>query len=279
MITFKKIDATHAYAGMARIQGSSIGFVPTMGALHDGHLSLVRRAKEENDLVIVSIFVNPIQFNNAGDLEKYPRNLDRDIVLLESAGCDVVFAPDAAEMYPEPIEKNYDFGGLETVMEGAFRPGHFNGVAIVVDKLFRITLPHRAYFGEKDYQQLAIIQALVKQEKLDVEIVPCPIRREHDGLAMSSRNERLTEQMRAAAPAIYQWLLHARAMAASHTAGEIEKMVIAETQKNPLLRLEYFTIANEETLQAVTGRISPGDRAFIAVFAGDIRLIDNLKLI
>jgi len=276
---FKTITESRSFSEKARISGKTIGFVPTMGALHEGHLSLVREAKSANDLVIVSIFVNPIQFNNPEDLKKYPRTLEKDLEMLESVGCDVVFCPDEKEMYPEKTNKSYDFGTLATVMEGAFRPGHFNGVAIVVHKLFDITLPHKAYFGEKDYQQLQIIRALVRNEKLDVEIVPCPISRETDGLARSSRNGRLTPQCRRAAPYIHMVLEEAKSLAPAHTAEQIVRFVSMKFKDHPLLKLEYFSIADSETLQPVSGVVSPGSYGFIAVFAGEIRLIDNIKLI
>lgn len=279
MIIFKTIKEAHTWAETARISGKTIGLVPTMGALHEGHLSLVQQARHENDLVIVSIFVNPIQFTNPDDLKKYPRNTERDLEMLASVNCDVVFTPSVSEMYPEKIEKTYEFGDLATVMEGEFRPGHFNGVAIVVHRLFEIALPHRAYFGEKDYQQLQIIKTLVKNEKLEVEIVPCPISREPDGLARSSRNERLTVQQRAAAPYIRMVLQEAQSLSASHTAEQIITLVAEKFKNHPLLKPEYFSIADGETLQPLTGAIKPGSYGFIAVFAGDIRLIDNIRLI
>ena len=186
--------------------GLKVGFVPTMGALHEGHLSLINRAKKDNDIVVSSVFVNPIQFNNPTDLEKYPRTPERDIEKLEQAGCDAVFMPSVDEMYPEKVEEHYDFGDLERVMEGACRPRHFNGVAIVVRKLFEIVTPDRAYFGEKDFQQLAIIKKMVQNLNMNLEIVPCPIIRENDGLAMSSRNVRLNETERAIAPQIFATL-------------------------------------------------------------------------
>lgn len=279
MISFTTIIEIKNYLNLQRQNGKTIGFVPTMGALHEGHLTLVKRSKAENDLSVCSIFVNPIQFNNPEDLKKYPRTLDKDLEMLESVGCDVVFCPGEKEMYPEKTNKSYDFGTLATVMEGAFRPGHFNGVAIVVHKLFDITLPHKAYFGEKDYQQLQIIRALVRNEKLDVEIVPCPISRETDGLARSSRNERLTPQCRRAAPYIHMVLEEAKSLAPAHTAEQIIRFVSMKFKDHPLLKLEYFSIASSETLQPVSGVILPGSYGFIAVFAGEIRLIDNIKLI
>jgi len=279
MIIYKTIKEMQAWASSVRQSGHSIGFVPTMGALHEGHLSLIRQARANNDRVVASIFVNPIQFNNPEDLEKYPRTLERDVELLSSAGCDVVFAPSVDEMYPEKVEKQYEFGELATVMEGAFRPGHFNGVAVVVHRLFDITMPTRSYFGEKDFQQLQIIKALVKNEHLDVEIVPCPISREDDGLARSSRNERLTPQMRKAAPYIYMVLKEAKNLATAHTAEQIIGFVNKKFEDHPLLKLEYFSINHAQNLQAIKGEIKPESYGFIAVFAGEIRLIDNIRLI
>ena len=279
MQVFHTINETTSFTQQARTQGKSIGFVPTMGALHPGHLSLVERARRENDIVVVSIFVNPIQFNNPADLEKYPRDLEADLRMLESVGCDVVFSPSEAEMYPEKVNKTYDFGDLAKVMEGAFRPGHFDGVAIVVHRLFDIVLPHRAYFGEKDFQQLQIIRALVALENIDVEIVPCPISRESDGVARSSRNERLAPEMRKSAPFIYQTLLKARDLAQTDDAGKIIDFVENQFASHPLLKLEYFSIADADTLQPVEDEIFPESYGFIAVFAGDIRLIDNIRLI
>lgn len=279
MTVYETISETSTFVSAARKNGKTIGFVPTMGALHEGHLTLVRRARKENDIVVVSIFVNPIQFNNPDDLKKYPRTLEKDLLMLESAGCDLAFCPSVKEMYPNNNRKSYNFGNLAAVMEGEFRPGHFDGVATVVQRLFEITLPHKAYFGEKDYQQLQIIRALVASEHIDTEIIPCPISREDDGLARSSRNERLTPAHRKAAPYIHLVLEEARSLAANHTAPHIVNFVKAKFADHPLLRLEYFTIASGNTLQTVEGRVLPGDYGFIAVFAGEIRLIDNIRLI
>ncbi len=273
------IAETKAYTEEQKSSGKSIGFVPTMGALHEGHLSLVRRSRLENEITVVSIFVNPIQFNNPEDLKKYPRTLEEDALLLEKEGVDVIFAPTVSEMYPEQVNTVYDFGSLGTVMEGAFRPGHFNGVAVVVHKLFDIVSPDRAYFGEKDYQQLMIIKSLVKNYKIPVDIVACPISRENDGLARSSRNMRLSTEMRAAAPFIYAQLVQAKKNAPYKTAGEIEQDIKESFRNNGLLDLEYFTIADGETLEPVTGKITPNAYGYIAAFAGDIRLIDNIRLI
>jgi len=280
MYIFSTIKETSDYLSRKKGQGLRIGFVPTMGALHEGHLSLMRRAKEENDLLAVSIFVNPIQFNNAQDLEKYPRDLAKDRALLEQVGCDVLFAPDADEMYPEPETTVYDFGPLEQVMEGASRKGHFNGVAVVVYKLFEIIEPDRAYFGEKDFQQLAIIKELVRKYKLPVEIVPCPIVREKDGLAMSSRNERLMEDERKIAPKISQILKEAKTKTEELNPAELKIWVTEQFEKEPQFRLDYFEIADDTYLQTVENwNKNTGTMGFVAVFLGNVRLIDNIRFI
>jgi pantoate--beta-alanine ligase len=257
--------------------GKSIGFVPTMGALHQGHLKLAEYAQQNNDVVVCSIFVNPIQFNNAEDLKKYPRNFQQDADMLESMGCDVIFYPTVEEMYPEPVTYVYDFGILDKVMEGKYRPGHFNGVAIVVKKLFDIVLPHRAYFGQKDYQQLAVIKALVKQENINVEIISCPTIREADGLAMSSRNQRLTAEERMLAPVIYQTLVAAEQRSKKHRLEEVKRWVEYSINSHASMKLEYFEISDAETLQPVS-ELLPNQPvvACIAVFMGQVRLIDNL---
>lgn len=259
--------------------GLSIGFVPTMGALHEGHISLVNRSITENDKTVVSIFVNPIQFNNPLDLEKYPRDIDADLKLLRQAGADIVFIPTVEEMYPDKITETYEFGDLGNVMEGEFRPGHFNGVAVVVQRLFNIIKPHRAYFGEKDYQQLMIVKSLAVQTNSPVKIIPCPISREDDGLARSSRNIRLEHNMRQAAPFIYQQLLKAKEMSGNHTAEEVRHAIEISFKEHPLLSLEYIEIADGDRLKSIKGTITYNSFAFIAVNAGEIRLIDNIRLI
>jgi pantoate--beta-alanine ligase len=260
-----------------RRNGKTIGFVPTMGALHPGHLKLVERALKENNIVVSSIFVNPIQFNNPQDLEKYPRNFERDADLLKSTGCQVVFYPLVEEMYPEPQTQVYDFGMLEKVMEGKFRAGHFNGVAIVVKKLFDIVKPDRAYFGEKDFQQLAVIKALVKKENIPVEIVPCSTVREKDGLAMSSRNARLSAAQRKAAPLIYQTLVGAAEKSYNSPLEEVRKWVAETIGANSEMELEYFEISDPDTLLPLNEIIPPRPVvACIAVYVGSIRLIDNI---
>ena len=225
MKIFSKISETTSFIKQLKDDGKTVGFVPTMGALHQGHLQLMRRAKLENDILVVSILVKTIQFNNKSDLETYPRVFEKDIKLLEEVNADILFSPSEQEMYPEPVNKEYDFGALGNVMEGANRPGHFNGVAIVVSKLFDICIPHKAYFGEKDFQQLAIINKLVKIENTNVEIVPCEIVREHDGLAMSSRNARLSENQRQLAPFIYETLKKAQNFAGDKSVEQLKNWV------------------------------------------------------
>jgi len=262
-------------------KGTSIGFVPTMGALHEGHLSLIRRAKAENQLTLCSVFVNPIQFNNPEDLDKYPRTLSTDVKMLEKAGCDVLFSPLAEEMYPQGTTESLelDWGMLDKVMEGKFRPGHFKGVAIVVKKLFSLTHPTRAYFGKKDYQQLAVIRSMVEQLRLPVAIIPCNTVREPDGLAMSSRNMRLSIAERQVAPVIYEVLYRVREKAGKMPVKELREWAIRKIQEHPSIRVEYFEIGDKETLMPLENwSLKSRAVAFTAVFLGDVRLIDNLEL-
>jgi pantoate--beta-alanine ligase len=263
-----------------RVAGLSVGFVPTMGALHDGHLSLLKRAMDENDITISSIFVNPIQFNNKQDLEKYPRTLDDDYIKLEAAACDIVFTPSAEEMYPDDVvDISYDFGLLEQLMEGKHRPGHFNGVAVVVKKLFDICIPDRAYFGEKDFQQLTIIKELVKKEAIDIEIIGCPIIREADGLAMSSRNVRLTENERSIAPNIFRTLSQLKKQASVSSPESVLKEAIDALNQYPEIKIEYVQVVDEYTLLPVTTWDEAKHiRSFVALFLGEVRLIDNMKI-
>ncbi|MCK9421160.1 MAG: pantoate--beta-alanine ligase [Bacteroidales bacterium] len=278
---FTTIKEISTYLKPGQKQGLEIGFVPTMGALHEGHLTLIRRSKAENDLTICSIFVNPIQFNNKEDLEKYPRNLVRDAKILEELGCDVLFSPESGEIYPdghtEPLD--LEFGMLDKVMEGKFRPGHFRGVAIVVKKLFDIVYPSRAYFGKKDFQQLAIIRYLVQTLKIPVQIIACETVREDDGLAMSSRNMRLTIAERQIAPIIYQVLCKAKEKVGKLPVWELKEWAIKKIQTNPEMRVEYFEIGDRESLLPLENW-SHKNRAvaFTAVFLGDVRLIDNIEL-
>ncbi|QNM85320.1 pantoate--beta-alanine ligase [Polaribacter pectinis] len=263
-----------------KTKNKAIGFVPTMGALHEGHLSLIKKAKEKNDIVVVSIFVNPTQFDNVEDLKKYPKTIENDIKLLESVSCDVLFSPSVEEIYSENIaSEKFDFDGLEHQMEGKFRDGHFDGVGTIVKTLFEIVEPNKAYFGQKDFQQLQIIKKMVKKNRLPVKIKGCPIFREKDGLAMSSRNVRLSNEQREIAPFIFKTLKEVRKKFGITNISEINKWVENQFKKQPLLELEYFTIAEEKTLEtAETKESNKKYRAFLAVFAGKIRLIDNIRL-
>lgn len=259
-------------------QNKSVGLVPTMGALHAGHASLVKRSVAENSVTFVSVFVNPTQFNNKEDLEKYPRNLQRDAELLQSIGADFVFAPSADEMYTKD-EMNtvfeFDFGGLDQVMEGKYRPGHFNGVVQVVSKLFRLIQPTRAYFGEKDYQQLAIIHRMVHLMQLSVEIIDCPIVREESGLALSSRNERLSPAEKQQAVNISHILFESRQLKACQTVKQVESWVIEQVNRVEGLTVEYYEIVDQKTLQPVQDFSNA--IGCITVYCGPVRLIDNIK--
>jgi pantoate--beta-alanine ligase len=279
-----KVFSTHtemtAHLTEQKQPNQQIGFVPTMGALHKGHLSLLAKAKEENNLTICSIFVNPTQFNNAADLEKYPRNNGKDLAMLENAGCDIVYLPTVDDVYPEgPKSESFDFGNLDQVMEGKYRPGHFQGMATVVKRLFQLTQPNSAYFGEKDYQQLIIIKKLVALENLKINIVGCPIERELDGLAMSSRNERLTPQQRHAAPAIIEALNFIREVVDSKSLLKAKAKAIELINCHPALAVEYLEIADADSLSPIKDwKEAKHARAFAAVYAGEVRLIDNISL-
>ena len=267
------------YVERQREMGKKIGFAPTMGALHQGHLSLYKAAKKENDEVISSIFVNPTQFNNPDDFQKYPKTLEKDLELLEKAGVDAVYVPNVEEMYPDGLSsKKYDFDGLENEMEGKYRPGHFDGVGTIVEELFRQVQPHNAYFGEKDYQQLAIIKKMVEKSKLPVKIHGVPTLREEDGLAMSSRNVRLTETQRKEATIIYETLTKVKEWFKVISVEEI-KLRVLEIFRNSNFELEYFVIADEKTLKETDYFYKDKNyRAFIVAYAGDVRLIDNMHL-
>ena len=258
--------------------GKKVGLVPTMGALHTGHASLVKRSVSENDVTVVSVFVNPTQFNDKNDLAKYPRTLESDCQLLESCGAKFVFAPSVEEMYPQSDTREFSYPPLDTVMEGAFRPGHFNGVCQIVSKLFDAVKPDRAYFGEKDFQQLAIIREMTRQMQLGIEIIGCPIIRESDGLALSSRNARLSKEERENALNISQTLFKSSTLAATHTVSETQKMVEDAIAAAPGLCLEYFEIVDGNTLQKI-GNWNETSYIVgcITVFCGDVRLIDNIK--
>lgn len=258
---------------------SGIGFVPTMGALHAGHRSLVERARRECATVVVSVFVNPTQFNDKTDLKNYPRTPEADLRLLEEVGADYVFMPSVEEVYPEPDTRTFDFGMIDKVMEGATRPGHFNGVAQVVSRLFDLVKPAKAYFGEKDFQQIAVIREMVRQLRIPVEIIPCPIVRGEDGLALSSRNTLLDTDHRTAAPYIYKVLKAAVEKSHQTTPDQLAAWVTAQVESNPLLKVIYFQVVDAATMQQVrTWEESPAIQGCIAVQAGDIRLIYNIKL-
>lgn len=259
-------------------KGKKVGLVPTMGALHAGHISLVKRCVAENDVCVVSIFVNPTQFNNPNDLLTYPRTLDEDCQLLESSGCTYVFAPSVEEMYPEPDNRVFDFGTVAQVMEGARRPGHFNGVAQIVSKLFYAVKPDVSYFGEKDFQQIAVIRAMVKQLEIPVEIVDCPIQRESDGLALSSRNTRLTPEQRQKAPVIARTLKESITFVPEKSVQQVIDYVISTLNNVPDMSVEYFEIVDGNTLESITNW---SDTTYpvgcITVYCGEVRLIDNVK--
>ena len=257
----------------------TIGFVPTMGALHEGHLSLVACSRKRDDITVVSIFVNPTQFNQRDDFERYPRDLEGDLNDLEQAGVDVVFTPTEREMYPEPDNRTFDFGGLDQVMEGKHRPGHFDGVARIVTKLFDLVMPHRAYFGEKDFQQLTIIRHLNRQMDYKIDVVGCPIVRESDGLAKSSRNARLSPGQRKEASGISQALFEAVHDAGRLSPDEIREQVISRLNKKPHIDVEYFEIVDEKTLKPIHRKDEANEkRACVAAWVGSVRLIDNVKI-
>ena len=277
MKTFHKVSDLRQE--LAQLDARGIGFVPTMGALHAGHRSLVEKARKECQTVVVSVFVNPTQFNDKNDLKHYPRTPEADAAVLEAAGADYVLMPSVEEIYPEPDTRQFDFGEVDKVMEGATRPGHFNGVAQVVSRLFDIVSPAKAYFGEKDFQQIAVIKAMVRQLGLKVEIVECPIIRDEDGLALSSRNTLLTPEHRAAAPHIYEVLSQCTTKSAELSPAELTAWVVAEVEKNPLLKVIYFQAVDALSMQQVVSwEQSPRVQGCIAVQAGDIRLIDNVKI-
>lgn len=281
MKLFYKIKNLHDTLSQDRGEGFSIGFVPTMGALHEGHLALVKQALSENHKCVCSIFVNPTQFNNPEDLKKYPRQEAEDIALLESIGCDYLFCPSVEEMYPEnnPSKIIFDFGAIERVMEGADRPGHFQGVASIVKNLFEIVNPNKSYFGKKDYQQLAIIKSLASQYSLSTEIVGCDIVRENDGLAMSSRNQRLSSAQRKAAPFIYSVLLAAKKLSSKMTISELKQWVSDQINGHDLMKLGYFEISDAESLAPLLEwKKDKATMGFIVVYMGDVRLIDNIEL-
>jgi len=281
MLIFKTVVELQQF--LFSCKNKTIGFVPTMGALHQGHISLMEKAIEENDIMVCSIFVNPTQFNNKEDLEKYPRHTDKDLALIQHAFADdaklVIFLPDVIEIYPNKIEKSYDFGNLSLVMEAQHRPGHFDGVGMVLERFFDIVQPTKAYFGEKDFQQLAVVRNLVKQLKLPVQIIGCPIVREANGLAMSSRNERLTPEQKEQAANIYKFLQNAKQQAKTLTVEEVKNNFTNAIKNISALQLEYLEIADGSTLTSIENwEETTYCVAFVAVFVGNVRLIDNVTL-
>ncbi len=294
MIVIKSIQELQKQLNSVRNQHKIIGFVPTMGALHQGHISLIKMAKAQCDVVVCSIFVNPTQFNDLNDLEKYPRTIESDSKMLKENDCDILFVPEISEIYSseelalkkQNIEdkswtegKLVDFGQLDKVMEGAHRAGHFNGVAQVVSKLFRIVKPNKAFFGQKDFQQLAIIKSMVKQLEMPIEIIACPIVRENDGLAMSSRNVRLTAEERKVATLISKTLFKLKELQKTKTVAELKTIAEEEIKNEPLFQLDYFEIANAETLVSINDyKDAKSAVACIAIKIGTVRLIDNIVL-
>lgn len=264
---------------LKKVDPAQVGFVPTMGALHQGHRSLVERARKENRTVVVSVFVNPTQFNDKNDLKHYPRTPEADEKMLAEVGVDILFMPTVEEIYPEPDTRQFDFGMVDKVMEGATRPGHFNGVAQVVSRLFDMVKPKRAYFGEKDFQQIAVINAMVRMLGFELEIIPCPIIRDVDGLALSSRNQLLTTEHRKAAPHIYATLKRASEISSKMTPKELQEWVIKEVESNSLLKVIYYQSVDADSLQEVESwSDSERIQGCIAVQAGEIRLIDNIRI-
>ena len=277
MNIYKTAEELRSFVTEERKQGHRIAFVPTMGALHEGHLSLVRRALKENDCCIVSVFVNPTQFNNPRDLETYPRTLDADSHLLASIGTTALFAPEVKTIYPEPDTRVFHVGAVAEVMEGKYRPGHFNGVMQVVSRLFDLVQPDCAYFGEKDFQQIAVLRAMAREIKSPVEIIACPIVREEDGLARSSRNTLLSEEGRAQAPNIYRILSESRTWSKELSPKEVIERATQLLDAIPTLRVEYFEIVDADTLQPITRwEDSPKPHGCITVYCGEVRLIDNI---
>ncbi len=281
MLIFNKKSDLSAFLSPLIKQNKSIGFVPTMGALHQGHLSLLKNSLSENDVTVMSIFVNPTQFNNAEDLDKYPRTLERDVQIMQDLSNNIiVYAPEVADIYEgNTVSESFNYDGLENQMEGKHRPGHFDGVGTIVKRLFEIVQPNKAYFGEKDFQQLQIVKKLVSKHNIPVEVISCPIHREANGLAMSSRNERLSILAKEKAAIIYQILLAAKDFFQTHSAVETTKYVEDEFKKHTEFELEYFEIADEATLLPVYEKESNKKyRGFIAIFIENIRLIDNISL-
>lgn len=281
MLIFNKKSDLSAFLSPLIHQNKSIGFVPTMGALHNGHLSLLEKSLSENDVTVMSIFVNPTQFNNAEDLDKYPRTLERDVqIMKELSNNIIVYAPEVADIYEgNTVSENFNYDGLENQMEGKHRPGHFDGVGTIVKRLFEIIKPNKAYFGEKDFQQLQIVKKLVTKYNMPVEVIGCPIHRETNGLAMSSRNERLSVEAKEKAAVIFQILNTAKAFFQNNSVENTIQFVENEFKKHPEFELEYFEIADETTLLPISEKeANKKYRGFIAIFIENIRLIDNISL-
>lgn len=280
MKVIRTVEELKSVVGALKAEGKSVGLVPTMGALHDGHVSLMEKARGDNDVVVVSVFVNPTQFNNPDDLRTYPRTEEADCARMRDAGVDIAFIPSVEEIYPEPDNRVFDLGKVAEVMEGAMRPGHFNGVAQIVSKLFRMVEPTRAYFGEKDFQQIAVIRRMVELEKFPIEIIDCPICREDDGLAMSSRNVRLTAENRAVAPAIHRILKKSVEWARDHSLDDTRRLVVEELDAYPQMEVEYYEIVDPLTMQPLKEWSTPHNGqavGCITCYCGDVRLIDNIK--
>lgn len=274
----RTVNELKSAVGALKAEGRSVGFVPTMGALHDGHISLINRARADNDIVVASVFVNPTQFNNPDDLRTYPRTEEADCARLGDAGVDIAFLPSVEEMYPEPDTRVFKLGPVAEVMEGAMRPGHFNGVAQVVSRLFAMVGPDRAYFGEKDFQQIAVIRRMVELEGFDIDIVACPIKREADGLALSSRNVRLTPHQRDIAPNIHRILEESRDYYLVLSVDEVRRKVIDAVNAYPEMEVEYYDIVNADDMQPINEWSQCADAVgCITVYLGDVRLIDNIK--
>jgi len=280
MLVFDKIRDVREYLAQKRKDKATVGFVPTMGALHEGHISLIAISRKETDITVCSIFVNPTQFNNQADLTKYPRTPEKDMDMLRAAGCDVLYMPDVADVYPEKDTRRFSFGYLDTILEGAHRPGHFNGVGQVVSILLEGIQPDKAFFGSKDYQQVMVVKELARQLKLPTEIVACPILREPDGLAMSSRNVRLNEEERKVAALIPLMMQEARKLVVREGIAAAKAYIAQEVAKQALMKLDYYEVCDAGTLQLL-GQYSPSQPAIslIAVFVGSVRLIDNWPVV
>lgn len=279
MLIFRQIIEVKLFLAELQQQKRTIGFVPTMGALHQGHISLIEVSKQQCDVTVCSIFVNPTQFNNSEDLTRYPRTPEVDIQLLKDSGCDVLYMPDVNDIYPEPDTRQFDFGYLDTILEAEHRPGHYNGVGQVVSILLEGIKPHKAFFGSKDYQQVMIIKSLVKQLNLEVEIISCPILRENDGLAMSSRNTLLTDEERKTASLIPIMMQKAKELAIEYGLDKAKLFVSTEISKVSMMKLDYYEVCDAETLKPIVS-LNHNQKAIslIAVFVGKIRLIDNLMI-